>query len=263
MTVPDSAVMLTGGLGYSYNVTSTLPLTQTNLADYPVTAATATTGLTAGHAQQDRRPDRRSRRTSRWWRPATPAAGRSSKMRAATTATRNSARSPPKPSTRGQRNDGTTCSWCHTPNRTSSGWSADSTYFVHAIHAAKKRTKRYTWHSNSLPEPFSKVDVSGHPEGLRSNAIRLTATTLAPPRRRRPTGCTGPWRRARSRLPRLPLSRVAYSPYITQDVDYGAGFSFTRPPARPRRGRHDAGDLADRGGLLRLPRCRRHDGTKM
>ena len=28
--------MLTGGLGYSYNVTSTLPLTQTNLADYPV-----------------------------------------------------------------------------------------------------------------------------------------------------------------------------------------------------------------------------------
>ena len=35
VTVPASAMMLTGGLGYSYNVTSTLPLTQTNLADYP------------------------------------------------------------------------------------------------------------------------------------------------------------------------------------------------------------------------------------
>ena len=32
----------------------------------------------------------------------------------------------------GQRNDGTTCSWCHTPNRASSGWSADSVTFVHA-----------------------------------------------------------------------------------------------------------------------------------
>ncbi len=39
----------------------------------------------------------------------------------------------------GQRNDGTTCSWCHTPNRASSGWSADSIYFVHAIHAGAKR----------------------------------------------------------------------------------------------------------------------------
>ena len=31
---------LTGGLGYSYNVVNTLPLTQTNLANYPVTAGT-------------------------------------------------------------------------------------------------------------------------------------------------------------------------------------------------------------------------------
>ena len=47
----------------------------------------------------------------------------------------------------GQRNDGTTCSWCHTPNRTSSGWSADSTSFIHAIHASSKREKPFTWHA--------------------------------------------------------------------------------------------------------------------
>src|SRR4029077_8879758 len=29
--VPDNAVMLTGGLGFSYSVTNTLPLTQTNV----------------------------------------------------------------------------------------------------------------------------------------------------------------------------------------------------------------------------------------
>ncbi len=35
MTIPTNAVMLTGGLGYSYNNTSTLPLTQTNLDEVP------------------------------------------------------------------------------------------------------------------------------------------------------------------------------------------------------------------------------------
>ena len=52
VTIPDSAVMLTGGLGYSYNVTSTLPLTQTNLAELP------------GHARHgDQRPDGHACRT--------------------------------------------------------------------------------------------------------------------------------------------------------------------------------------------------------
>ena len=59
VTIPDNAVMLTGGLGYSYNVTTTLPLTQTNLADYPVSKPATATGLTPGSAQQDRRSDRR------------------------------------------------------------------------------------------------------------------------------------------------------------------------------------------------------------
>jgi hypothetical protein len=31
VTIPDNAVMLTGGMGYSYSITSTQPLTQTNL----------------------------------------------------------------------------------------------------------------------------------------------------------------------------------------------------------------------------------------
>ena len=39
VTIPDNAVMLTGGMGYSYNATSTQPQTQTNLPDFPVSDA--------------------------------------------------------------------------------------------------------------------------------------------------------------------------------------------------------------------------------
>jgi OmcA/MtrC family decaheme c-type cytochrome len=48
----------------------------------------------------------------------------------------------------GQRNDPKMCAMCHNPNRTSSGWSADSTAFVHGIHAASKRAVPYVWHKN-------------------------------------------------------------------------------------------------------------------
>jgi len=47
----------------------------------------------------------------------------------------------------GQRNDPTMCAMCHNPNRSSSGWSADSTAFVHAIHGGSKRSEFYNWHS--------------------------------------------------------------------------------------------------------------------
>ena len=41
VTIPDNGVMLTGGMGYSYNATSTQPLTQTNVAGYPVSEPVA------------------------------------------------------------------------------------------------------------------------------------------------------------------------------------------------------------------------------
>jgi OmcA/MtrC family decaheme c-type cytochrome len=61
----------------------------------------------------------------------------------------------------GQRNDGTTCSWCHTPNRTSSGWSADSASFVHAIHAGGKREKPFTWHAAVVGKSFANIGYPG------------------------------------------------------------------------------------------------------
>jgi OmcA/MtrC family decaheme c-type cytochrome len=40
----------------------------------------------------------------------------------------------------GARNDATSCAICHNPNRTSSGWSANASTFVHGIHAGTNPT---------------------------------------------------------------------------------------------------------------------------
>jgi OmcA/MtrC family decaheme c-type cytochrome len=59
----------------------------------------------------------------------------------------------------GQRNDGTTCSWCHTPNRNSSGWTADSVQIMHGIHGADKRgtASQYKWHA-TCPNTATTID---------------------------------------------------------------------------------------------------------
>jgi OmcA/MtrC family decaheme c-type cytochrome len=49
----------------------------------------------------------------------------------------------------GQRNDPKMCAMCHNPNRASSGYSADSTAFVHRIHGASKRTYPDTWYGST------------------------------------------------------------------------------------------------------------------
>jgi OmcA/MtrC family decaheme c-type cytochrome len=205
VTLPASAVMLTGGMGYSYAVSgssASLPLTQTAAADgtpfkdeagapvYPVWASgtTDTTvkcvvpanakspacngGLVviAPNAQKvatgcptlppGQPPDPLC--TGR--RPIVEDARCNACHQELGTFTEDAFHA-------GQRNDGTTCSWCHTPNVASSGWSADSTYFVHAIHAGAKRDVKYTWDApgpaTSLPdggiaaESFADIEYPG------------------------------------------------------------------------------------------------------
>jgi len=158
ITVIDGAVMLSGGIGYTYSVSSTLPLTQTNLSDYPVpdgsglvnAGATNKTGgliVVAPNAQK----------------VATGYTGRrtivdDSKCNACHqelgTFTEDAFHA-------GQRNDGTTCAWCHKPSQTSSGWSADSTAFVHAIHGGAKRHVPFTWDASSTTDSFADVKYPG------------------------------------------------------------------------------------------------------
>ena len=216
VTVPDTATMLTGGLGYSYNVTSALPLTQTNVTGYPVSASpinhvsgNKVGGLivVAPNVQK----------------VATGYTGRRSIV---TEAKCNACHQELGAFTEeafhgGQRNDATTCSWCHTPNRASSGWSADAASFVHAIHASAKRTVPYNWHAVSATENFSHV---GYPGILNqcetchvAGSYDFSGTAAA---------ATADARLNRTVASGTLAASISNSPYITVGTNYGSGFSF-------------------------------------
>lgn len=168
--VPDEATMLSGGLGFSYNVSTTLPLTQTNvdsecsLAFDPlrprpnqcyavspspigqpnpigglIVIAPNVTKVATGYT--GRRPIVEDARCNKCHQ----------ELGAFTDDSFHG----------GQRNDATTCAWCHNPNRTSSGWSADSTSYIHSIHGGNKRTQPFTWHSGAVGESFADVKFPG------------------------------------------------------------------------------------------------------
>lgn len=173
ITVPTGAAMLTGGIGYTYNVTSTLPLTQTAKADgtrfdlYPVwnfnTTDKTVPCVTAANAASPKcnggliviAPNAQKVATGFTGRRAIVEDKRCNACHQELgTFTEDAFHA-------GQRNDGTTCAWCHRPNQTSSGWSADSVYFVHAIHAGNKRSTEFTWHASDPTTSFAEVKYPG------------------------------------------------------------------------------------------------------
>lgn len=273
VTIPDSAVMLTGGLGYSYAPASTMPLTQTNLTDYPVATATgvqttnmpnktgglivvapdvqavASSGAAAGGtggAYVGRRAIVEDKRCNNCHQEL--GAFNQSQFHA------------------GQRNDGSTCSWCHTPNRTSSGWSADSTNFIHGIHGSAKRKVNFTWHAASTTDGYWTI---GYPGVLRnceachlpgsydfSNASAKSAAGLptggAADKRLFRYSATGifngtvgtankSWsgsactanQSATTPTVQTDLALYSISPFVTKDntTSYGLGFTFVNPSA--------------------------------
>ena len=238
VTVPDNAVMLTGGLGYSYNVKTTLPLTQTNLPDYPTAPATGT-GLTAGMPNVTGgliviAPNAQKVGVSDHLKTSTNPSGLYAGRRAIVDDARcNACHQELGTFTEdafhaGQRNDGTTCSWCHTPNRTSSGWSADSTSFVHAIHAGAKRTVQYNWHATSATEGFWDIKYPGvlarctqcHLPGTYDFSASASANAAG-------LGADGIDRRLFRTVATGTFSpSVSLSPYVATGVNYGSGFSF-------------------------------------
>jgi OmcA/MtrC family decaheme c-type cytochrome len=230
-TIPANATMLTGGLGYSYNVRTSLPLTQTNLAAYPTTPSPlATPPLTAGMPNAYGgliviAPNVQKVATGFTGRRAIVEDVRCNKCHQELgTFTEDAFHA-------GQRNDGTTCSWCHTPNRASSGWTADSTQIMHAIHSADKRFVDYTWHSVSTPgDSFAHIAYPGvlarceqcHIPGsydfvntASANAAGLGADQIDK-------------RQYRLMASGTPAANISNSPYILPylGVNLGANFSF-------------------------------------
>jgi len=153
----------------------------------------------------------------------------------------------------GQRNDATTCSWCHNPNRTSSGWSADSTSYIHSIHAANKRDVPFTWHASSTTESFADIRFPGvlkdcetcHVPG--SYDFSSAAAQAALPNRLYRTVATGVFDGTAGTVIAgctvtsindclaTPVSVFALSPYVTKDnaFSYGSGFGVAAATGTP------------------------------
>ena len=133
----------------------------------------------------------------------------------------------------GARNDATACAFCHTPNRTSDGWAANSRTFIHAIHGAGKRTVPYMWAANSADDNFSGIlfpgilkncEASCHlPNTYDMSASQYTSTLFA--NLLNVTAATG---KLNSTASNANAFRVAPSTYVTSDnvTDYGVGFSY-------------------------------------
>ena len=219
--------MLTGGIGFTYDLPNNPPLTQTNLADYPYNATTS----------QDRRSDRGRAQRRRRSRPAIPAAGRSSKTRAATSATRNSACSPRTLSTPDSATTPRPARGATGPTRTSSGWSADS----EVLHPRdpRRRTSAACRSPGMRPttyRQFLEDRVSGHAEELRDLPLARDAMTSARARRPVPCpiACTGRWRTGTYNAA-TDTCQVRVSPYVdtTATRRTTARASASTPPPVP------------------------------
>jgi OmcA/MtrC family decaheme c-type cytochrome len=219
--IPANATMLTGGVGYTYALTATAPLVQTNVPGYDWTPNVPADGKAQGGLSVPA-PD--------VWKVATGYTGRRAIVDNEKCKSCHGALGVAPTFHAGQRNDGPTCSFCHNPNRTSAGWAAGSKYFIHAIHAGRKRTVNYTWHATEVGPGYDEVEFPGtlntcttchlpntydftNPTNL--NAIAgMQLTTVA----------TG-------RYDSNPLTNSTYytvSPYVAADnlTDYGVGFSY-------------------------------------
>ena len=256
VVIPDNAVMLTAGLGFSYAVRTTPPLTQTNLPNYPATLSTLPVSTVVPVPAS--RPDLLDPRLPNMRGGLIVIAPTVQKV-----ATGYTARRPVVEDARcnkchqelgtftedafhaGQRNDGTTCAWCHTPNRTSSGWSADSTSYIHAIHGGAKRVVPFTWHASSTTESFADIKFPGVLKECETCHIpgtydfSSTTATNALPNRLYRTVATGIFNGSAGTLTAgctvtlindclaTPVSVFSLSPYVTKDnaFNYGAGYS--------------------------------------
>ena len=217
--IPASAKMVTGGIGYTYSLSSAPPLVQTNVPPYTWLPNTPADGKAQGGLSVP---------APNVWKVATGYTGRRPIVDNAKCQSCHSALLGVAPSFHaGQRNDGPTCSFCHNPNRSSAGWAAGSKFFIHAIHAGRKRTVNYTWHAAALGPGYDEVEFPGTLNACTTCHVGNTydftnATNLAAlPNEPLTTVASGV-------LDPNPLTNSTYytvSPYVSAG-NYGSGFSY-------------------------------------
>ncbi len=248
VNVPDNAVMMTGGIGYTYGlgsyskgsyagtapyvpfITTTQPLTQTDLAAYPYVVTKNGVTLPIGEGGFSVPSDNK-------WKLAT---GYTARRVIVDNAKCNAChgRLGVNPTFHaGQRNDAPTCTFCHNVNRTNSGWAVNSKDIIHSIHGAGKRVNKFSWES-SAGAAYWQVTYPGllrnceecHVAGMYdfSNSVytannngifdSMLYTTVASGNIPSPISVviTG----------NEPIPGTYYSPFVTAGTKYGATFAF-------------------------------------
>lgn len=163
--IPTTATQVTGGIGYTYGLTSTQPLTQIDLAAYPYTNPTTNTSASGQPKNQGGLsvPAPNVSKAITALPTGFPANAGSTTVGPANTPRRvivanakcNDCHAAlgvftSKSYHGGQRNDANTCEFCHNGSRVNSGWGVNAKDFVHAIHGAKKREQKFSWEYQAL-----------------------------------------------------------------------------------------------------------------
>ena len=233
VNIPATAKMLTGGVGYTYGLGTTMPLTQVNLAAYPYTANAATVNSGVGGVGGLSVP------APNVWKVA---AGFTGRRLITDTAKCNSCHAAlgVKPTFHaGQRNDAQTCTFCHNVNRTNSGWPVNINYDVHAIHNGNsgQRTNKFSWEA-SAGAKFWEVGYPGqlkncegcHIAGMYdySNTVYTSATASVVPNLLMTTGASGTMPATVNVITtgNEAMPGAYYSPFVTAGAVYGGTFAF-------------------------------------
>ncbi len=239
-TVPDSAVMLTGGIGYSYGTTSTQPLTEVDLPAFPYGDTTKVPGCAAGQVCGGlimAAPD-----VSMVATDATSGKAYTARRAIVSSSTCIACHEQlgANPSFHAdQRNDAGTCAFCHNPNLADGGWSVSSSTFIHGIHGGSERGVPYTWQATcpagtsyaagtctiANADSYAKLTYPGilsncqqcHLPGTYD--FSATASAAALPNLLMSTEATGTYA----------APGINISPYVTADnvTSYGTGYLTT------------------------------------
>lgn len=219
VNMPTEAKMLTGGMGYTYNISSARPLTQINLGNYPFTASTGIGGLIVAAANVSK--------------VATNFTARRVIVETARCNNCHAQLGVGPTFHAGQRNDAPTCTFCHNPNRTSTAWSANSKDFIHSIHGGRIRTVPFNWQALSESDNFSEVEFPSNINNCEAchapNTFDFTiaSTTTALPNMLASTVGVGKYNRDPVTNPtgwfKLPPANYVLADNV---YNYGTGFSF-------------------------------------
>jgi OmcA/MtrC family decaheme c-type cytochrome len=173
--IPTNAVMLTGGVGYQYDYATAAEFANGIIKNQPLTQIDDSSSPAASAAFQALYPYNAGTGSGGLIVPARNVSKVATGFKARRAIVSNDKCNAchvflgAAPSFHvGQRNDGPTCAFCHNPGRASSGWSANASTFIHAIHGTDKRTVGFNWHAAcptgstySATDNACKDDLSG------------------------------------------------------------------------------------------------------